>query len=189
MKLVLGSASPRRKQLLEEMGYEFEVVTPDIDEKAIRDADPRKLVLKLARAKADAVIKKLKEPSLVLTADQVIYFHGKIHEKPESKEEARIMLQGYGTHPIEEYTAVVVTNSASGKEHSATNVSKFAFKPLPNKVIEEWLKKRNPLDHAGGFAIQDEIILPYWTRIDGRRDSIMGLPKELTRRLLKQAGF
>ena len=99
------------------------------------------------------------------------------------------MLQGYGTHPIEEYTAVVVTNSASGKEHSATNVSKFAFKPLPNKVIEEWLKKRNPLDHAGGFAIQDEIILPYWTRIDGRRDSIMGLPKELTRRLLKQAGF
>ena len=59
MKLILGSASPRRKKILQGMGYKFDVIVPDIDEKAIRDPDPEKLVLKLANAEADALINLL----------------------------------------------------------------------------------------------------------------------------------
>ena len=59
MKIILGSASPRRAQILKEMGYEFEVVKPDIDEKAVRDDDPQRLVLALANAKADAVLEQM----------------------------------------------------------------------------------------------------------------------------------
>ena len=88
MKIILGSASARRQKILRDMGYEFEIKQADIDEKAIRDPDPTKLTLALANAKADALIPKLGEDTLLITSDLVVWFQNKIIEKPESKEEA-----------------------------------------------------------------------------------------------------
>ena len=93
MRIVLGSGSRYRQQLLREMGYDFEVVSPRIDEKAIRLTDPAELALALAHAKADAVVADLQSPALVITADQVVAHAGQIREKPASAEEARRILE------------------------------------------------------------------------------------------------
>ena len=78
MTLILGSKSLGRQTVLKEAGYAFEVVTADIDEKAIRLSDPEKLVLALAHAKADAILKKIAGPGMLITADQVTVCNGEI---------------------------------------------------------------------------------------------------------------
>ncbi|XP_028072750.1 7-methyl-GTP pyrophosphatase-like isoform X2 [Camellia sinensis] len=97
-KIILGSSSMARRQILVEMGYEFSIVTADIDEQSIRREKPEDLVMALAEAKADAIISRLKITShlednahstLLITADTVVVYEGMIREKPSSKEEAR----------------------------------------------------------------------------------------------------
>ncbi|KAJ0961341.1 hypothetical protein J5N97_000603 [Dioscorea zingiberensis] len=90
-KIILGSSSSTRKQILAEMGYDFTIMTADIDEKEIRSENPEELVVALAQAKADAIISRLQigdfrekdaEPTLLITADQVVVHGGVIREKP-----------------------------------------------------------------------------------------------------------
>ena len=98
LPIILGSSSIWRKQVLTNLGYKFTTMSPDIDEKAIRynwryyftvltlfrDPDPTKLTLMIANAKADALLSKVTEPSILITSDQVIVCNGVIREKPES---------------------------------------------------------------------------------------------------------
>lgn len=115
MNIILGSSSRFRQEMLSQMGYQFSIVSPDIDEKAIRDADPHKLVMAIALAKAEAILSKIQEPVIVITADQVVTFKGEIREKPTSEKEARNFLSSYGESPIETINAVVVTNSKTNR--------------------------------------------------------------------------
>ena len=113
-KIILGSSSPARKNVLEKLGYTFEIMAADIDERAIRDADPRKLTSKLANAKALALLEKIKFPALLITADQVVNCNGVIREKPETPQEARDFLKSYEKFPAETVNTVVVTDTVSG---------------------------------------------------------------------------
>jgi septum formation protein len=107
-KLILGSQSMARKRILAEMGYDYTIVTADIDEKAIRTEKPEDLVVALAEAKANEIISKLggesqfakdPQPTLLITADTVVVYKGVIREKPTTKEEAREFIKGYsGSH-------------------------------------------------------------------------------------------
>src|SRR3989338_3371662 len=115
MKIILGSQSKGRKKILEEMGYDFEVIPPNIDEKSIRMDDPVKLAMALANAKADAVILQITNDSLLITSDTVVIWRGSIREKPENEKEAREFLTSYTLDPAETVTAVVVVNSSNGK--------------------------------------------------------------------------
>lgn len=115
MRVVLGSKSFTRKLLLGELGVPFECVPADIDEKAIRDPDPEVLVMKLANAKADALAARPAfapseggQNTLLLTSDQVVVFEGQIREKPESADEAREFIRGYGRSPCRTVGAIVV---------------------------------------------------------------------------------
>ena len=87
MKIILGSQSKGRKKMLEEMGYEFEVMSADIDEKAIRFENPKELTLALARVKAEAIKPKIYGSALLVTSDQVVTWNGQIREKPENTEQ------------------------------------------------------------------------------------------------------
>lgn len=187
MKIILGSASKGRKSVLESMGYEFEVMVADIDEKAIRFNDPKKLTLALARAKADVLQRKIHEPALLITSDQVVVWNGQIREKPESEEQAREYLRGYSQHPAEVVTTVVVTNTATGKRKEGVDVVRVSFAPIPEEVIEKFIKEGDPFSHAGGFTIRSPILQEYIDRVDGTEDSVTGLPKELTERLIHKA--
>lgn len=186
MKLVLGSGSINRREVLEQAGFEFEVVTADIDEKAIRHDDPQILVLALARAKAEAVRPKLTEPAILITADQVVVQNGKILEKPADENEARAFVRGYREHPMEAVNGLVVTNTATGKCVEGVDISKVYFDPIPDEAIEEAIKEGRMLHCAGAMRCEVEPFSRYVRRFDGTTDSTSGMPLKLLKKLMEQ---
>lgn len=145
MKIILGSQSQWRQQILKEMGYEFEVMSADIDEKAIRHKDPR------------------------------------------DENELKYFLKTYHEAPAEPVNAIVITNTETGKRVSGIDSTRVYFKEIPGEIIEQFVKREDLYNRAGGFAIQDPLLQPYIEKIEGVLDSIAGLPKELTERLLQEA--
>ena len=157
---------------------------PNIDEKSIRHKDPKKLVLAIARAKASALLPKIKKPSILITADQVVLCNKKILEKPKNKHEAKKFLHMYAKYPAKTITAIVATNTTNKKQKSGVGIATIWFHPLPETVIKKLLKQECVLTCAGGFSIEGAILKKYILKIDGAKDSITGLPIKLTERLI-----
>lgn len=185
MKIILGSKSKGRRKMLEEMGIEFEVLTADINEKAIRFDDPKELVLALARAKADALKSRISEPAILITSDQVVTWNGKIREKPENEKEAKEFLSGYNISPAKTVTAVVATNLATGKRAEEVDVATVYFNPFSETEINDIISEGQVFHLAGGFTVDGEKWAGHIKKIEGTRDSVMGLPKEITKRLIE----
>jgi septum formation protein len=185
MKLILGSSSKYRQKVLRNGGIEFDVIKPEIDEKQIRHPDPQELTLLIARAKSDAVIAKLKEPAIVVTSDEVGVADGKLLEKPISLDEARETIKHYFVHPPSFVTSVVVKNTATGKRVEGSEWGTVYFKPIPDDVLEKFLAEGDALNCAGAFTAEDPLLVPYLT-FDGGLDCIIGMPLELTKRLIRK---
>lgn len=186
MKIILGSSSKWRQQILKEANIEFSVINPDIDEKAIRHEDPRELVRLIARAKNDAVMLKVVNPSLIITSDQVTVFDGRIREKPESEEEARMFLRSYSNAMVQTVTAVCVRNSATGELKEGVDSAEVYFHTIPEEAIELLIKQGDVLFCAGGFITDHPLMDPYVKEMRGAKDSVIGMPLELTISLLEQ---
>lgn len=187
MKIILGSQSKSRRVILERAGFAFEARSADIDEKAIRDTDPLKLTLALAHAKADALVSKITEPALLITSDQVVACDGTIIEKPETAENVREFFLNFEKHLVEIVTAVVVTNTATNRCVDGVDVARIWFRPVPKQILEELIGEPMTYTHAGGFSVEDPRLRDYFEKIEGAKDSIMGMPLELTKRLLAEA--
>jgi septum formation protein len=187
MKIILGSSSKWRQQILEKAGYEFSVMHPNIDERKIRLREPKELALALAYAKADALIPKITESAVLITTDQVVLCNGHIYEKPNSEQEAREFIHSYAEHLAQTITAVVVTNIENNKQAAGVDIVNIIFKPIPESVIEELIAKGNIFSCAGGFQIEDEHgnLNPYVKSIDGGIDSVKGLPVKLMQQLME----
>lgn len=110
-----------------------------------------------------------------------------IHEKPETEDEARKFLRGYAVHPSETVTAVVVVNTRTKERYAGVDVVKITFRPVSEHVIDDIIKEGDVLFRAGGFSVEDPKLKDYIEKIEGAIDSVIGLPKELTRRLIAQA--
>lgn len=187
MKLILGSSSKYRKQLLEERGYAPEVMAPNVDEKAIRTDDYYKLPLLVARAKLDALVGKVVDPAILVTADVVVVCGGNLYEKPKDVEEARLFLKKYSDgHPAEVISALVVANTQNKKRAEGIDTAKVYFNFLPDNVIDDFIKNGNPFSKAGGFGIQIPILQPYVNKIEGTRECVMGMPTDLLEKLIKE---
>jgi len=186
VKIILGSSSKWRQQIMRDMGYDFEVMSPDIDEKAIRREDPEQLVLAIARAKAEALLPRITEPAILITSDQVAVHGSQIRKKPESEEEARSFLESYAEHPAETVTAVVVTNTETGEQLAGVDTAKLHFKPIPAEIIDALLKDEDIMSCCGGFMSEHELLKPYEARLEGDLDSIQGLPAKLVEELIAQ---
>lgn len=188
MKVILGSSSAGRKLIMDELskeiGFEFEIVSPDIDEKAIRSKNPEDLVMAIANAKADALISKIQEPAILITSDQVVLCKDKIREKPVSEEEAREFLQSYADSHPKTLGAVVVVNTLTGKRASGFQRSTVYFKPFPKEIIDEHIRSGMSMRGAGGFCMHDPILKDYTGHIVGGYDSAVGLSKELVKKLI-----
>lgn len=188
MNLVLGSRSEGRKEVLRRLCCQFESMAADIDEKAIRNDDPERLTLLLAHAKADALLPCIHKESILITSDQVVVCGGTILEKPESETEARRYLQGYALSPAVTVTAVVVTNTATRRKSQGVDKAKVVFSSIPSFVIEQLIQRGTILRNAGAFSIEDPLLKDYIVRIEGEPESVMGLPKEMTKRLINEVG-
>lgn len=186
MKIILGSSSKWRQQILTEMGYEFEIVTPDIDEKQIRRTDPKELVIALAEAKADAVAAKVSEPALIITSDQVGACNNIIREKPVSTEEVYEFYDQYRQYPLQTFTAVTVRNTATGNQQTDVDIVSTHLAPIPNTIIDELIAEGEILNMAGAIKLEDPRISPFILSRDGALDSLIGLPKDLTLKLIEK---
>jgi len=187
MKIILGSQSENRKQVLRDAGYIFDVMVSHIDEKAIRHEDLYELPLRLSRAKAEALLPRIKEPAALITADQVIVWNKELREKPRDLKEARHYLETFSgsIYPAECVNGITVTNTESGKSITEREISKVYFSALPPEVIETFLREGTMYKYAGGFTPQSPLIRPY-LRIDGTFESVLGLPLDVVERCIKK---
>jgi len=187
MKIILGSQSENRKEVLREAGYTFDVMISGIDEKAIRHEDFYELPLRLAKAKAEALLPQITEPALLITADQVVVWNGELREKPRDIAEARHFLETFSGSPysVECVNGVMVTNTKTGTSRLEREISKVYFAKLPEENIKRFLKEGNPLAYAGGFTPQSPLIAPY-LRIEGTLESALGLPLGVVRQAIKE---
>ncbi|XP_073103560.1 uncharacterized protein [Elaeis guineensis] len=195
-KIILGSSSVARRHILAEMGYDFEVMTADIDEKSIRREKPEELVMVLAEAKADAIISRIQitdyreqdaVPTLLITSDIVVVHEGIIREKPTSKEEARQFLKGYSGDHVSTVGSVVVTNLKTGRRYGGLDKAEVYFHDIPDEIIENLIDEGVVFRVAGGLLLEHPLTLPFVEAVVGATDSVMGLPKALTEKLIREA--
>jgi septum formation protein len=158
----------------------------NIDEKAIRSGDYKKLPLLIARAKAAALLPKIAVDAILITADQVVECGNELREKPESEEQARLYLKSYRKGPAQTNSAVVVTNTRTVKQAEALDIAKTYFKPMNDAVIEELIADGAVLECAGAFLIEHPLMKDYIDHIDGNTDSVMGLPLDIVQKLINK---
>lgn len=192
-KIILGSSSPARREILSDMGYEFTVMSADIDEKAIRREKPEELVKALAEAKAEAV--KLKfhdecardrdQSTLLITSDQVVVSKGMIRERPRSTEEAREFIEGYSGDRAFAVNYVLVTNLSTGARKGGWDIPEIYFHHIPDDFIENVVKEGDMTCVAGGLKLTHPSALPFIKELVGTADSVRGLPRELTEKLIR----
>ncbi|KAL1534842.1 7-methyl-GTP pyrophosphatase-like isoform X1 [Salvia divinorum] len=126
------------------------------------------------------------EPTLLITCDQVVVYEGMIREKPSSKEEARQFIKGYSGGYAATVSSVLVTNLSNGSRKGGWDKVEIHFHDIPEEVIEKLIEEALVLNVAGGLIIEHPLVVPYVKEVVGGTDSVMGLPKNLTRRLMKE---
>lgn len=186
MKYILGSSSKWRQSIMDELGFEYTVISPDIDEKNIRDNNPDKLVLKIAEAKFNAIRSKITDDAIIITCDQVVVCNGEIREKPVDENECKSYLRSYAIYPAETHSGIVVYNNKNNKKASGVDIAKVYFSTIPEDIMKLLIEKKDVLYSAGGFISEDPLLDKYVNKIEGTIDSLMGLPKELLIKLLKE---
>jgi septum formation protein len=182
IRLILASASPRRRELLAQLGVPFEVVVADVTEHEDPATDPRVMVAHNAALKADWVA-RLNPDAIVLGADTTVFLDGTAINKPRDLDESRSMLRRLSGREHTVYTGVAVRRLSSGLRIDEGVSSQVAFKPFGDSVIEDYIRLVNTLDKAGAYSIQEQTDLI----IEGFRGSftnIMGLPMEATKQIL-----
>ena len=181
--LILASASPRRRELLAQAGYAFEVHSVNIPEDPLPDEDPIAYVTRLAREKAQAAFDELGDPqAVVLGADTTVTLDNHILAKPEDAADAARMLRLLSgrTHRVITGVAVVTGKTAE----VAAEVTAVRFLTLSDEEIAAYVATREPMDKAGAYAIQGRAAR-WIPRVDGCYFNVVGLPLALVSVLLE----
>lgn len=178
VKIILASASPRRKELLEQIGVDFEIAVSD-KETAIDCSDPVEACRTQAYNKAVDIVEKSKlkysdEDFVVISADTIVSIDTKILGKPKDKSDARKMLKTLSGRKHRVYTAVCVYNSLKDSYESFVEDTPVEVARLSSEDIEDYLKKKEPYDKAGAYAIQG-YFSRYIVGIEGDYYNVMGL--------------
>ncbi|MCS6801033.1 MAG: nucleoside triphosphate pyrophosphatase [Chloroflexota bacterium] len=184
MRLLLLSASPRRRDLLAASGLSFEVCPVAIDETPRPGESPAQLAERLAREKA--AVAPVRD-AWGIAADTVVALEGEVFGKPATPEEAVAMLRRLRGRWHEVYTAVAVRRP-DGVLLSAVDRTRVLMRSYSDQEIAAYVASGDPLDKAGAYAIQHPGFRPV-ERIEGRYDTVVGLPVPLVMQLLDAAGW
>lgn len=192
MRLILASASPRRRELLERLGLPFEVRPSGIEEPLAAGVPASTLATTLARAKAADIADRLRaagEAALVLGADTLVVLDGQPLGKPTSQGDARAMLRALRGRSHEVVTAVAVRDAdAAGRELTEAVVSQVLMRDYTDDEIAAYVATGEPDDKAGAYAVQGRgrrLV----SRVDGCYTNVVGLPLRTTARLLQAFGL
>jgi septum formation protein len=192
VRLILASASPRRRELLGRLGLPFEVRPSGVEETLDPGVPAPSLATALARAKARDTADGLRDagegPALVLGADTLVVLDGRSLGKPATREEARGMLRALRGRRHEVVTAVVLLDVPGGRELAETVTSQVFMRPYGDDEIDAYVATGEPDDKAGAYAVQGaggDLI----TRVEGCYTNVVGLPLRTTARLLRAFGL
>lgn len=174
IEILLGSKSPRRKQLLEDAGFDVTVIHIDVPEDYPATLKEEEIAEYLAIKKSEPLKEKIQENQLLITADSIVVLDGMVYGKPEDKNHAVQILETLSGKLHKVYTGVCICNSS--KKISFTELSEIKFHELTHEEIEYYLEKHKPYDKAGAYGIQDWIGLCKVEYIKGTFSNIMGLP-------------
>ncbi|MBS1548805.1 MAG: septum formation protein Maf [Bacteroidetes bacterium] len=182
-KLLLGSNSPRRKELLTALGYDFRVVKIDCDESFPKNMPAHQVAAYISQLKSEAY-KNLQSDEILLTSDTVVAIDEEILGKPIDKVHAKEMLQKLSGKTHQVYTAVTVKTNE--KHTTITDVAEVSVLELTNQDIEYYLDKHQPYDKAGSYGVQEWLGMAKINKINGSFYTIMGLPTHCVDSLLKE---
>lgn len=171
--LILASGSPRRKEILEQVGAVFLVMPSDVEEIITKEV-PEEIVMELSRQKAEDVYQKLENQDvIVLGADTVVAYEGKILGKPKTKEEAKEMLRSLSGQKHFVYTGVTLVGKNSRETFYDETVVEFY--PMSEEEIDAYVESGEPMDKAGAYGIQGKAAA-FIKGIEGDYYNVMGLP-------------
>ena len=173
-QLVLASASPRRKWLMEELGVPFTVQPKNVEEVYPNDLKREEIPLFLSKLKASAFSEEELKGKIILTADTIVWLGDKELQKPVDLEDAKRMIRQLSGATHEVYTAITIrTSNTMVSDFDRTEVH---FRELTEDEIDYYVQKYKPLDKAGAYGIQEWIGYVGIDRIDGCYFNVMGLP-------------
>jgi len=199
MRLILASSSPRRRQLLSQMGIDFDIIKPAIDETRCEGEAPLDYARRLSREKAEAVAAALDaSPALILSADTIVALAadaagiaeaGELLEKPRDAADARRMLLALRARA--HYVITAITLKRIGPpgvvitRHACTTVT---MRDYSDAEIAAYIDSGDPFDKAGAYAIQNEVFRPV-ARIDGSYSNVVGLPVDEVKQALREFAY
>lgn len=187
-RLVLGSTSRYRGELLRRLWPDFDQRAPGTDETALPGEAPAARALRLAIAKAEAAADGL-ENALVIGSDQVAELDGRILDKPGTPERARAQLSASSGRIVRFHTALCLLDSRSGERHTHVDHTRVHFRELADGEIARYIAHEDPIDCAGSFKCEG-LGISLFDRIDNEDPTaLIGLPLIALARLLRQAGM
>lgn len=173
-RMVLGSQSPRRQQLLKGLELDFDIVTADLDETFDSGLKKQEIPLFLSQEKSRAIQQKLQGNYLLITCDTVVWVNDEVMNKPVSVEDATRMLNILSGNTHEVFTGVTLTSA----QHTVSfyDRTQVYFKTLDEKEIAHYIERYKPFDKAGSYGVQEWIGYVAIEKIDGCFFNVMGLP-------------
>lgn len=186
-KIILASASPRRKEILKKTGLQFKVDSGEYDEDNGHNLPPHKLAIYLSSEKAKSAAKK-HENAIIISADTFIVFKGRVFGKPRNISDARKMLRLFNGKPHSVITGFTIIDTSNRKKVSRTIETKVYFRKLSDKEIESYLRTKESLGKAGAYGIQG-VGAMLIRKIEGDYYNVMGLPLTALVENLKKFGI
>ncbi|MCL1933108.1 MAG: Maf-like protein [Candidatus Azobacteroides sp.] len=184
-KIVLASGSPRRRELLAGLDIDFEVkIISDIEESYPETLRKEEIPVYIAKLKAHAYQKYLKENTLLITADTIVLLEGNVYGKPKNEQEAKEMLQILSGQTHEVITGVCLTGLKKQQTFYVSTQVKFAR--LQEDEIDYYVKKYRPFDKAGAYGVQEWIGYIGVEKLEGSFYNVMGLPVRVLYTHLKE---
>ena len=185
--IILASASPRRKELLEKIGLRFEVEPSNYEEDMLSALEPHELAQKISLEKAKVVASKHKN-AIVIAADTFTIFGGQILGKPHTEKEARKMLETISGKSHSVITGFSIIDTGTSKTLSKSVETKIYIRKLTLAEIDAYVKSKEPLDKAGAYAIQG-LGSVFVEKIEGDYFNVIGLPLSAFTEALKEFGI
>lgn len=179
-KIILASRSPRRKLLLEQLGFCIDIVPADIDEDQFpNNLTPSEIAKYLAAQKARAVMSIINEPAYIISADTIVVLDNTILNKPNDASDAEAMLARLSgrTHTV--YTGLTIAESGTNRVMEDVQATEVTFRDLSIAEIRAYIATGSPMDKAGAYGIQDDFGAVFVSNIKGCYYNIVGLPLEM----------
>ena len=182
-KIILASKSPRRKQILSEMGYNFDII-PSVYDEVLPDREFEPVMIQeLAFNKANEVASRIGDDYIVIGADTMVIYNKSVLGKPHSKEEAFNMLKMLSNNRHYVVTGIAVIDNKTNTIYKEYVITYVSFNELSDSMINNYIENFHPLDKAGAYGIQ-ELPEGFVKDVDGEFDNVVGLPSKALRKIL-----